>query len=125
MGAERAIRAIRQGGIHWADSGDPEGSGPGYVRPVLVLQNDVFNASRIRTVVVCALTTNLRRGGDPGNVTLAPGEGGVDQQSVVNVSQLVTLDKRDLRQRVGTLDPERMREVLEGIDLLLKPRSVG
>lgn len=105
-------RVIRQGEIHWVDSGDPEGSTPGYVRPVLVLQNDVFNASRIGTVVVCALTTNLRRGGDPGNVTLAPGEGGVPEQSVVNVSQLVTVDKRDLLQQVGTLDPERMQEVL-------------
>jgi len=121
----RADLAIRQGGIHWADAGGAEGSGPAYVRPVLVLQNDVFNASRIRTVVVCALTTNLRRGGDPGNVTLAPGEGGVGEQSVVNVSQLVTLDKRDLRQRVGTLDAGRMQEVLEGVDLLLKPRSIG
>ena len=119
-------RVLRQGEIHWADSGDPAaGSGPGYVRPVLVLQNDVFNASRIRTVVVCALTTNLRRGTDPGNVTLVPGEGGMPEQSVVNVSQLVTMDKRDLRQRVGKLDPERIQEVMEGVDLLLKPRSVG
>lgn len=117
-------QVVRQGEIHWADSGDPAGSGTGYVRPVLVLQNDVFNASRIRTVVVCALTTNLRRGTDPGNVTLAPGEGGVPEQSVVNVSQLVTMDKRDLRQRVGKLDPERMQKVLEGVDLLLKSRSV-
>lgn len=117
---------IRQGEIHWADSGDSAArSGPGYVRPVLVLQNDVFNASRIRTVVVCALTTNLRRGTDPGNVMLVPGEGGVPEQSVVNVSQLVTLDKRELRHRAGKLAPERMQEVLEGIDLLLKPRSIG
>ena len=120
-----AGRTVRQGEIHWADSGDPAaGSSPGYVRPVLVLQNDVFNASRIRTVVVCALTTNLRRGKDPGNVTLVPGEGGLDEQSVVNVSQLVTLDKRDLRQRAGKLVPERMQEVLDGVDLLLKPRSL-
>lgn len=107
-------RDVRQGEIYWADAGEPEGSGPGYTRPVLVIQNDVFNASRIRTVVVCSLTHNLRLGRARGNLTLAPGEAGLPEQSVVNVSQIFTLDKRDLQDLVGALDVARMREVLGG-----------
>jgi mRNA interferase MazF len=88
------------------------------------VQNDLVNRSRIRTVVVCLLTSNLRRARDMGNVLLVPGEGNLPEQSVVNVSQLSTVDKRGLRDKIGTLDKERMREVLRGINLLLEPRDV-
>lgn len=115
---------IRQGDVHWVDFGAPSGSGPGYSRPVVVVQNNVFNASKIRTVVVCALTSNLRRARAPGNVPLAPGEGGLREESVINVSQVFTVDKRDLGDKIGTLSAERVREILDGLQLLLEPREL-
>lgn len=78
-----------------------------------------MNSSRVGTVVACVLTHKLKRGGVPGNVTLAPGEGKLPQQSVVNISQVVTLDKDDLGNRVGALDYERMREIKRNIKLML------
>lgn len=104
---------------------EPSGSAPGYDRPYLIVQNNAFNSSRINTVVVCGLTSNLRRAGDPGNVLLFPGEADLPEQSVVNISQIVTLDKDQLRTRIGALSPERVREVLGGINLLLEPREVS
>lgn len=115
---------IRQGEVYWVDFGEPGGSEPGYRRPAVVVQNDVFNASNIRTVVVCALTSNLRRAGAPGNVLLAPGEANLTEQSVVNVSQTFTMNKRDLVEKIGPLGKDRVREILSGIDLLLEPREV-
>jgi mRNA interferase MazF len=105
--------------------GGPFGSAPGYDRPYLIVQNDVFNRSSINTVVVCGLTPNLRRARDPGNVLLAPGEGNTPEQSVVNVSQIATIDKTQLREQIGTLSAERVREVLHGTNLLLEPRDAG
>jgi mRNA interferase MazF len=84
----------------------------------------VFNASRINTTVVCALTSNLTRATAPGNVLLDIGEGTLPKQSVVVVSQLFTVDKRDLGEYIGSLSPKRIRQILEGIDLLLQPRDV-
>ena len=101
------------------------GSEPGYDRPYVIVQNNAFNDSRINTVVVCGLTSNLRRGGDPGNVLLFPGEADLPEQSVVNVSQIVTLDKSQLQTRIGALSPERIREVLRGVNLVLEPREAG
>lgn len=115
---------IRQGEVFWVDFGEPEGSGPGYRRPAVVVQNNVFNASRIRTVVVCALTTNLQRAEAPGNVLLVPGEADLREQSVVNVSQVFTVNKRDLMQKISSLSNERVREILDGINLLLEPQEV-
>lgn len=115
---------IRQGEVFWVDFGEPEGSGPGYRRPAVVVQNNVFNASRIRTVVVCALTTNLQRAEAPGNVLLVPGEADLREQSVVNVSQVFTVNKRDLMQKIGSLSNKRVREILDGINLLLEPQEV-
>ncbi len=111
--------------MFWAGVVEPSGSAPGYDRPYLVVQNNAFNNSRINTVVVCGLTSNLRRAGDPGNVLLFPGEADLPEQSVVNVSQIVTLDRSQFRARVGALSPERVREVLRGIDLVLQPKEVG
>ena len=119
-----ARRGLAQGDVFWADIEEPTGSSPGYVRPYVVVQNDVFNRSRIRTVVTCALTTDLRRARDPGNVLLLPGEANLPEHSVVNVSQIFTVEKVRLHDRIGTLSTERIGEVLRGINLLLEPRDV-
>jgi mRNA interferase MazF len=111
--------------VFWAGEVEPSGSEPGYDRPYVIVQNNAFNSSRINTVVVCGLTSNLRRAGDPGNVLLTPGEADLPEQSVVNVSQIVTLDKSQLRTWIGALSPERIREILRGINLVLEPREVG
>ena len=118
-----AVR-LAQGDVFWADIA-PVDSSPGYARPFLVIQNNAFNSSRISTVVTCALTTDLRRAGDPGNVLLYPGEANLPAQSVVNVSQIATVDQRRLRARIGMLSSERVSEVLRGIDLVLQPREVA
>ena len=115
---------IRQGDIYWVDLGEPIGSAPGFRHPHVVVQNDVFNGSRIHTVVVCALTSNLRRAEAPGNVLLTPGEANLPKQSVVNVSQIFTVDKRQLEEKMGSLSTLRVREILEGIRLVLEPRSL-
>ncbi|CAN5697675.1 type II toxin-antitoxin system PemK/MazF family toxin [soil metagenome] len=120
----RRVTSGDRGRTFWADI-ETVDSSPGYTRPSLVIQNNAFNRSRISTVVTCALTTNLRRAGDPGNVLLYPGEANLPEQSVVNVSQIATVDQRRLRTRIGTLSPEHVREVLRGIDLVLQPKEVG
>lgn len=99
------------------------GSSSAYLRHFVVVQNDVFDRSGIKTVVTCALTTNLRRARDPGNVLLFPGEANLPEQGVVNVSRIAAVDKRRLQNRIGKLSPERVREVLRGINLLLEPRD--
>lgn len=114
---------IRQGDVFWLDLGEPSGAAPGYRHPHLVIQNDVFNASRIATTVVCALTSNLKRARDPGNVVLERDETGLPKPSVVNVSQIITVDKEDLIERISSLPPVRLREVLDGLYLLLEPRE--
>lgn len=115
---------IRQGEIYWIELEDPVESGPGYRHPHVVIQNNVFNWSRINTVVVCALTSNLRRAEVPGNVVLEEGEGGLPKQSVVVVSQVFTVDKRQLAEYIGTLSGRRVRQVVEGVKLVLEPREV-
>jgi len=114
---------IRQGDVYWVDLGEPSGSEPGYRHPCVVVQNDVFNQSRIRTVVVCALTSNLKRAEAPGNVLLEKGEANLPKQSVVNVSQIFTVDKNQLGDYIGTLSPRRVRQILAGIWLVLTPRE--
>ena len=115
---------IHQGDLFWVDLGDSPGSGPAYRHPHVVIQNNVFNQSRISTVLVCALTTNLKRAEAPGNVLLAKGEGDLPRQSVVNVSQIFTVDKMDLAEEIGTLSRQRIRQVLDGLRLLTEPRDV-
>jgi mRNA interferase MazF len=112
---------IRQGDIYWVDLGDPVGSAPGFYHPHVVIQNDAFNASNLRTVVVCALTSNLKRASAPGNVLLEPGEANLPKQSVVNISQVFTVDKSQLGEKIGTLLPNRVRQILDGLQLLLDP----
>lgn len=113
---------IKQGEIYWVDLGAPSGSEPGYRHPHLVLQNDVFNASLISTVVVCSLTSNLKRSQSPGNVLLKKGEANLSKASVVNVSQIYTINKSDLTEKIGKLSVERMQEVIAGVQLLIERR---
>ena len=114
---------INQGDIYWIDLEEPSGSEPGYGHPHVVIQNNVFNQSRIHTVIVCALSSNLRRADVPGNVLLEPGEGGLSKQSVVLVSQLFSVDKIQLGEYIGTLSNRRVRQILEGIRLIIEPRE--
>jgi mRNA interferase MazF len=114
---------INQGDIFWIDLDDPSGSEPAYRHPHVVIQNNLFNRSRINTVVVCALTSNLKRAEAPGNVLLASREGNLPKRSVVNVSQIFTVDKTQLSEKIGTLSAKRVREILNGIRLLTEPRE--
>jgi mRNA interferase MazF len=103
--------------------GIPDGSEPGYLRPHVVVQNNAFNISRIRTVVVCGMTTNLRLANAPGNILLRQGEGNLPRRSIVNVSQLFTVDKSDLGEFIGRLSAKRVRDILHGIAFVLEPRE--
>ena len=113
---------IKQGEIYWLDLGKPKASEPGYRRPCVVVQNDIFNQSRIATVAVCILTSNIKRAKSPGNVLLAEGEANLSKASVVNVSQILTVNKSDLQQKIGTLTTEKLNLVIAGIKLLIEPR---
>ncbi len=115
---------IKQGDIFWIEQEEPKGSEQGYRRPFVVVQNNLFNQSRINTVVVCALTTNLQRAKSPGNVLLEPGEGGFQKASVVNVTQIFTVDKNSLEEYRGSLSSGKIAQVLTGINLLLQPTEV-
>lgn len=115
---------IEQGDVFWLDLGDPTGSGPAYRHPHVVVQNNLFNRSRINTVLVCVITSNLKLANAPGNVSLKKGEANLPKPSVVNVSQVYTVDKSELVEKIGSLSPVRMRKILEGIQLFLQPRDV-
>lgn len=104
---------------------ETSGSEPGYRHPHVVVQNNVFNQSRIPTVAVRPLTSNLKRADAPGNVLLNEGKGNLPERSVVNVSQVFTVDKAQLSEYIGSLSPGRVREILDGILLVLEPREVG
>src|SRR4030067_510083 len=114
---------IRQGDIYWVDIGMPSGSEPGYRHPHVVIQNNLFNQSRINTVVVCALTSNLKRAKAPGNVLLDKGEANLPKKSVVNISQIFTVNKSDLSEKIGQVSEKRITEILNGIKLLTEPRE--
>ncbi len=115
---------ILQGDVFWLDLCTPRGSEPGYRHPYVVVQNDVFNASRIQTTVLCAITSNLGRAMAPGNVLLRKGEANLARASVVNVSQMVTVDKSVLKDKIGTLSRQRIQEVVSGLGLLFRPRDL-
>ena len=115
---------VNQGDVFWTDFGRPSGSEPGYRHPHVVIQNNVFNRSRINTVVVCPLTSNLKRAEAPGNVLLDRGEANLPRKSVVNISQIFTVNRSDLAGKIGSLSRSRFHQVLEGIQLLVEPREV-
>ncbi len=114
---------ILQGDIFRVDLGEPGGSEPGFRHPYVVLQNNVFNTSRLNTVVLCALTSNVGRAKAPGNVLLRKGEGDLPKDSVVNITQIVTVDKSDLVERIGSLPSARISQIIDGVKLLLGPRE--
>jgi len=114
---------VTQGDIYWIDLEEPRGSEPGYRHPHVVVQNNLFNRSQIRTVVVCPLTSNLKRANAPGNVLLDKKEANLPKPSVVNVSQVFTVDKTQLSEHIGTLSSKRVREILNGIKLVIEPRE--
>ena len=115
---------IEQGEIYWVDLGEPSGSAPGYRHPHIVIQNNLFNSSNINTVVMCALTSNLKRGLSPGNVVLSKGEANLPKKSVINITQIYTVDKSDLFEKIGKVNSERLKEILIGIQLLTEPREL-
>ena len=110
---------VSRGEVWWIDFGDPVGSAPGYRRPGLLVSSDRFNRSRISTVIVAAITSNHRLAAAPGNVALPSGTAGLTTQSVVNVSQVLTIDRVLLGERIGRLDRERLVEVDRGLRLVL------
>jgi mRNA interferase MazF len=110
---------MRRGEIWWASLLEPLGSMPGYRRPVIIVQADSFNASLIKTVVVVPLTTNLRLVSAPGNFLLTATESGLTRDSVVNVSQLITVDKSLLTEPVGQLQPRSIKRLEDGLRLVL------
>ena len=105
--------------IWWASLPRPSGSAPGFRRPVLVIQSDPFNESRISTVVVAVVTSNLRLADAPGNILLEKSDSGLPRDSVINVSQILTIDKSFLTERVSQLPREIMARVEAGLKLAL------
>jgi mRNA interferase MazF len=110
---------IAQGHVYWANLPDPTGSGPGFRRPVLVVQGDALNRSHLKTVVCVPLTSNLRWAEAPGNVLLPAKATGLPKDSVANSSQLITLDRALLTQEVGKLSKRQLDLILSGIDIVL------
>jgi mRNA interferase MazF len=110
---------VRRGELWWASLADPSGSGPGFRRPVLIISANSFNESRINTVIVAAVTSNLRLAEAPGNVRLPARGTRLSRPSVINVSQLITADKSFLSERIGHLTPRLLAEVEEGLRLVL------
>lgn len=110
---------IQRGEIWWADLDDPKGAGPGFRRPLLVVQSDAFNRSRIDTTVAIVLTSNLRLLDAPGNVLVPKRVSGLPRDSVANVSQILTVDRHDLAERAGKVPGDPLSAVTEGLRLVL------
>ncbi len=110
---------VSQGDVWWTDLPDPAGSEPGYRRPVIVVQGDPLNRRRISTVVCVVATSNVRWAKAPGNVRLSKRESGLPRDSVVNASQIVTLDRSRLVDHVGRVGPDKLNVILSGIDTIL------
>lgn len=90
----------------------------------MVIQNNIFNRSKINTVIVCALTSNLKRAQSPGNVTLKKGEGNLRKDSVVNITQVITVNKVDLIEKIGTLSTARIKQIIDGLKLSIEPKDL-
>lgn len=109
---------VRQGDVYWLDIGPAPGSSPAGRHPCVVVQSDSFNGSRIATTVVCLITSNMDRAAAPGNVALRKGDARLPRASVVNVSQIATVDKVELAERIGRLPAPALSLVLRGLRLL-------
>jgi mRNA interferase MazF len=117
---DREVRVVvRRGDVWWADLDEPRGSSPGFRRPLVIVQADAFNQSRIRTIVGVALTSNLRLLDAPGNVFLPARASGLPKDSVADVSQIVTIDRDVLTERAATLDRVTMTAIGRGLRLVL------
>jgi mRNA interferase MazF len=114
---------INQGDIFWIDMEEPEGSGPGERHPHIVIQNNLFNHSKISTTIVCPLTTNLDRAKSPGNVLIDRKESSLPKQSVANVTQIFVIDKSFLDDYAGSISTRSIAKILNGVNLLLEPRE--
>lgn len=110
---------VERGQICWADLGEPSGSEPGFRRPILVVQSDAFNRSRIRTVIAVVLTSNLRLLDAPGNVLVPAKASGLSKDSVVNVSQIITVDRDFLSEPAGRIRGQLLKDVESGLRLVL------
>jgi mRNA interferase MazF len=109
---------INQGDIYWVRLDEPDGSDPDYAHPYVVIQENIFNHSRISTVVVCALTSNIKQAKAPGNVLLEPGEANLLKQSVVVISKISSVEKTQLGEYIGSLTRLRVDQILAGIRFL-------
>lgn len=110
---------IERGEVWWADLGEPDGSEPGYRRPVVIVQSDAFNRSRLRTIIAVVLMTNLRLVEAPGNVLIPAKASGLPKDSIANVSQLMTVDRDFLLERAGRLRGQIMKDLESGLRLVL------
>ncbi|MBU8894015.1 type II toxin-antitoxin system PemK/MazF family toxin [Corallococcus sp. H22C18031201] len=118
LSAERVPGDIFRGDVFWVESDETRGSIPGIAHPHVVIQDDVLNHSRIHSVVVCALTSNLKRASEPGNVLLEPGEANLPKPSVVVVSQVSAIDKAQLGAYIGSLSEPRVEQIFAGMRFL-------
>ncbi len=109
---------ISQGDIYWVPLEGPDGLDPGYIHPHVVIQDNILNRSRIDTVVVCALSTNMKRAKSPGNILLEKGEANLPKQSIVVVSQVSTVNKTQLGEYIGSLTKQRIHQILTGMQFL-------
>jgi mRNA interferase MazF len=109
---------VNQVDVYWVTLEDADGSEPGIIHPHVVVQDDVFNHSRVHSVVVCALTSNITRAKLPGNVLLEAGEANLPRQSVVVVSQISAVDKTQLGEYIGSLSEQRIKQILAGMQFL-------
>lgn len=112
------MNEIRQGQVYWFDFGPTSGSAPADRHPCVVVQNDIFNQSAIATTIVCLITSNLSRAKAPGNVLLKKGEANLRKQSVVNVSQILTVDKSELGECIGTVSGSATTAIRDGLNML-------
>jgi mRNA interferase MazF len=110
---------MQRGDIWWANLPEPTGEAPGFRHPILIIQADAFNRSRIGTVIVVVITSNLRLTAAPGNVSLTAQESGLPKDSVINVSQIITLDKQNLDEPAGQIGARKLEQVEAGIRLVL------
>ena len=110
---------IRKGSIYWVDFSPGKGSEPTGRRPGLVIQNDILNDSNLNTVVMLAITSTMKFGELPGNVVLRKGEANIPKKCVINVTQIKSVDKQSIKEKIGTLSKKRMDEIHEGLKLVM------
>ena len=116
---------IRRGQIYWLDFGQPRGSEPAYERPAVIIQDDFFNLTKLNTVIVAIVTTNLRLAEMDGNVLLMPRANGLKAESVVNITQIYTVDKSLLSDLIGEVSKSEMKQIESGLRLILSLEATG